>query len=155
MVDPMKSTGATAVDVKARNRPWFIAEGHKGFTENPDYAMRDIKGNPVLAPGEVNRVWNAEYARISRRRDRLWTKLLDLMEEDLDMADRQNDAVESGDVLVARSVKRDRLTNRGIQMGIKIALAELELPENRASGMEEDIKWVEKRAQSKYDEESD
>lgn len=155
MADPTKSMKITPANPKNRNVPWFIADGHNGFTSNPDFAIKDVHGNPVLAPGEMNRVWNAEYARIQRRRDKIWGYLLDRMEDDIILAERQEKAVIDGDTMKQRYVKRERITNRGVQHGLKLALAELELPENRASDIEEDIKWVEKRAQLKYEQESE
>mgnify|MGYP000937993147 CR=1 FL=1 len=143
---------------KRNHTPWFIgadkANKPYSFTTDPERAMIDMNGNPVLCPGDVNRVWNAEFSRQRAKRQKLWDKLLDAMENDIELAESQEKAAESGNIMEQRYIKRQRVQNRGIQYGLQFAIAQFELPENRSTSLEEDIAWVEKRAQEKYDQES-
>lgn len=69
---------------------WYIG-GHsqKGFTDNPEHAKRDRWGNAVVAPGEVQKVWRAVYKDQSNRREKIWERLLDRMEELYDAKSKQ------------------------------------------------------------------
>ncbi|QFG12362.1 hypothetical protein HWC69_gp053 [Gordonia phage Ranch] len=64
---------------------WYIGRPESGkmtgFTQSEEHALKTENGTPVLAPGDVRRVWESEYARIKARRERIWEMLLDTMEE--------------------------------------------------------------------------
>lgn len=61
---------------------WYVAAGSDGFTSDPAQAVKDRKGNPLICPGDMNRVWKAHYARDNERKERLWTMLLNAMESE-------------------------------------------------------------------------
>lgn len=67
---------------------WFVAKSGKGFTSDPEFAVHDGKGNPVIAAGYIALL----IRRIERDRDKqlnvqkkllkqAWEELLDFMEE--------------------------------------------------------------------------
>ncbi|WPH57998.1 hypothetical protein SEA_LUCKYLEO_50 [Gordonia phage LuckyLeo] len=78
---------------------WYIGkkDGGKmtGFTQSEEHALKTENGTPVLAPGDVRRVWEAEYARIKARRERIWEMLLDTMEEKYELEDSDDQNVTS------------------------------------------------------------
>ena len=56
---------------------WFVAEDRKGFTDQPEYALKTRQGWPVVCPGEVRRIESSVLDRIQQ----LWEHLLDQMEK--------------------------------------------------------------------------
>lgn len=146
----------------AENIPWFVGADKNnkpdGFTSQPDLAMKDYHGIPVLCPGDVNRVWNKEFERQRKKKAIVWNKVLDLMEELLDLEDQYEGThvfgrVE-GDTLKIRKIKREIVTNKAKTEGLLEALIEMELPPGRSTTHEEDLAWIKKRAQDLYDREA-
>lgn len=69
---------------------WYVAKGSAGFTSDPEQAEKNSAGHPYACNGHVARVWKAHYAQDIARRNLLWEKLLDKMEEEED-ARQEND----------------------------------------------------------------
>ncbi|QXO13704.1 hypothetical protein SEA_DUMPTRUCK_49 [Gordonia phage DumpTruck] len=129
------------------NGIWYIGVDTRGklagFTQEEEYALKTEDGSPVLAPGNVRRVWNAEYARIKARRDRIWEMLLDTMEEKIELDEKS--AVMPNDAM---------LVDARID-AFQCALAVLELPPGK---YDEDptaaVQTIANKAAKKYEEES-
>lgn len=77
-----------------RNNPedWYVAEGSAGFTRGVEGAKRNKEGHPYACNGYVTQVWKAHYAQDKARRDAIWEKLLDNMEEEVDIAEENEEA---------------------------------------------------------------
>lgn len=135
---------------------WYISihsqGGRPAFTQNPEHAARDRWGARILAPGAVNQVWKAEHKRAKAKRDKLWEKVLDLMESEQELIDRL--ATENDDIVKNKQTRRAVIENRSKQEGFLLALAELELPEGRSQTEKQDLEWAKKRADQKYDQAS-
>ena len=64
---------------------WFVAEDRKGFTDQPEYALKTRQGWPVVCPGEVRRIESSVLERIQQ----LWEYLLDQMEKMYELEDSE------------------------------------------------------------------
>lgn len=153
----------------AENIPWFVGADKNnkpdGFTSQPDLAMKDYHGIPVLCPGDVNRVWNKEFERQRKRKATVWNKVLDLMEKRLDLDDEYVAIRLSNRPTITaqgkmehdrkeRAIKREIFGNKAKIEGLLEALIEMELPPGRSTTHEEDLAWIKKRAQDLYDREA-
>ena len=122
---------------------WYVDGDGKGFTSLPDRAQRDRNGVPMLCPGDMTRVWNAEYKRLRAKRDRVWEMLLDTMEEkiEIDEVTQEGDEYEFG-----RRVIKERIDL------LHSVLAVLELPDGKYDqNPTEAVETIAKKAQQKYE----
>lgn len=133
---------------------WYVSKNQRnGFTQMVDEAETDRFGHPVICPGHIRRVWNAVYARQKSQRDAIWDMALDVMEELVEA--EENFKKESQHVLKIRHWKRQCQTLSAKRDGLLLAVAELELPEGRSQSRDEDLAWALKRANWKYEQESE
>ncbi|UJQ86379.1 hypothetical protein WOJTEK_50 [Gordonia phage Wojtek] len=127
---------------------WYIGkkDGGKmtGFTQSEEHALKTENGTPVLAPGDVRRVWESEYARIKARRERIWEMLLDTMEELYELAEKSGTMPDDQKIVDARID------------AFQCALAVLELPFGK---YDQDptaaIQTIENKAIQKYEAEAE
>lgn len=136
---------------------WYVAQKENGkmtgFTSQPKMAEKDADGNPVVCPGDMRRVWDAEYARIKARRERIWEMLLDTMEEKYELAetDDQNVTPESQHRAAAKYGEVEARID-----AFQCALAVLELPFGK---YDQDptaaIQTIENKASQRYEAEAE
>ncbi|WNM67197.1 hypothetical protein SEA_ERUTAN_51 [Gordonia phage Erutan] len=127
---------------------WYVAQKENGkmtgFTSQPKMAEKDADGNPVVCPGDMRRVWDAEYARIKARRERIWEMLLDTMEEKYELEDKSVIMPDDQKIVDARID------------AFQCALAVLELPFGK---YDEDptaaIQTIENKASQRYEAEAE
>ncbi|QFG13560.1 hypothetical protein PBI_LAMBO_51 [Gordonia phage Lambo] len=127
---------------------WYIGRPESGkmtgFTQSEEHALKTENGTPVLAPGDVRRVWDAEYARIKARRERIWEMLLDTMEEKYELAEKSGTMPDDQKIVDARID------------AFQCALAVLELPFGK---YDQDptaaIQTIENKAIQKYEAEAE
>ncbi len=125
---------------------WYIAEDKNGFTADPDKALKDYLDRPVLCPGDVNRVWKAEYARFKAQRDRVWTMLLDSMERMYDAEERSTPEARLDRLMMDLEEQQKALID---------VLCVLELPAGKFDSDPEGCRSTIKRmADNKYEQES-
>ncbi|UVF61575.1 hypothetical protein SEA_GENAMY16_54 [Gordonia phage Genamy16] len=127
---------------------WYIGRQEAGkmtgFTQTEELALKTENGTPVLAPGDVRRVWEAEYSRIKARRERIWEMLLDTMEEKYELAEKSGTTPDDHKIVDARID------------AFQCALAVLELPFGK---YDEDptaaIQTIENKASQRYEAEAE
>lgn len=127
---------------------WYVAQKENGkmtgFTSQPKMAEKDADGNPVVCPGDMRRVWDAEYARIKARRERIWEMLLDTMEEKYELAEKSGTMPDDQKIVDARID------------AFQCALAVLELPFGK---YDQDptaaIQTIENKASQRYEAEAE
>ncbi|QFG08190.1 hypothetical protein SEA_OTTERSTEDTS21_51 [Gordonia phage OtterstedtS21] len=127
---------------------WYVAQKENGkmtgFTSQPKMAEKDADGNPVVCPGDMRRVWDAEYARIKARRERIWEMLLDTMEEKYELQEKSGTMPDDQKIVDARID------------AFQCALAVLELPFGK---YDQDptaaIQTIENKAIQKYEAEAE
>lgn len=127
---------------------WYVAQKENGkmtgFTSQPKMAEKDADGNPVVCPGDMRRVWDAEYARIKARRERIWEMLLDTMEEKYELQEKSGTMPDNQKIVDARID------------AFQCALAVLELPFGK---YDQDptaaIQTIENKAIQKYEAEAE
>ncbi|UJQ86119.1 hypothetical protein ZANY_50 [Gordonia phage Zany] len=132
---------------------WYIGRPESGkmtgFTQSEEHALKTENGTPVLAPGDMRRVWDAEYARIKARRERIWEMLLDTMEEKIELDERVQNGISDTSDRAAMHIVNARID------AFQCALAVLELPFGK---YDQDptaaIQTIENKAAQKYKEES-
>lgn len=65
-----------------RSEVWYLsANSEKGFTDDPEHALRDRFGHAVVSPQAVRQVWNGVYTKLHNQQNMIWETLLDKMEE--------------------------------------------------------------------------
>ncbi|UJQ86744.1 hypothetical protein SEA_JALEBI_51 [Gordonia phage Jalebi] len=127
---------------------WYVAQKENGkmtgFTSQPKMAEKDADGNPVVCPGDMRRVWDAEYARIKARRERIWEMLLDTMEEKYELQEKSGTMPDDQKIVDARID------------AFQCALAVLELPFGK---YDQDptaaIQTIENKASQRYEAEAE
>jgi hypothetical protein len=128
---------------------WYIsATSQKGFTSDPEMAVKDLTGAAVLCPGNVRRLLDSQDKKYQRSLDvqrkeirQVWDALLDKMEVLLE-------AEESHDLQYSTDLD-------GQIEGITIALAILEYGHDYEQDPDATLERVAEMARVRYDQEAE
>lgn len=134
----MDTDAVTEIQVK---NIWYLANGEKGFTSDPEMAVHDLTGAAVVAPGHVRRIinrierdHNRQLAVQRRAVEAIWELLLDAIEE-----------------VEQRVSETTVLRNGGKQDSLTKALAILELGHDYKEDPEATIGKIQEMALVRYD----
>lgn len=142
---------------------WYLCDnGNKGgFTSDPDQAVKDLTGAPIIAPGHVRKIVELVERRHNRQLnvqrkavDEIWTALLDGMEQKIKLTD---------EFTGTDPQDKPRLMNLATRLslqaqennGLAIALAILELGHDYKEAPKETLRKIHTMAQLRYDKESE
>lgn len=133
---------------EGRENVWYLSASHKGFTSDPEQAMKDLTGVPILCAGNMRLLLQKQErmigARFRNAEKSIWTYLLDLMEQKIE-ADHEGNINLSGHI-------------ESSILAVQNVLAMMNYPEDYAAGDDRlmmALSNISDKAENMYEQESE
>ena len=125
-------------ETEERSNIWYVSNRSRtGFSSDPNQAVRDLTGAPVICPGHTWKMLDRRDQLERKRISAVWELLLDAMEAQEQETNREFSIAHSGEV-----------------HALEKALAILELHHDYKTEPEATVQRIREMAEVKYDQSS-